>query len=255
MNFYPFHIGDYASHTRHLSLIEDLAYRRLIDAYYLNEKPITGSYELIARNIGMREYMSEIEYILLTFFEWKEEKGWINKRCDDEIAKYHAKAESARRANRIKTEQKSTLKSELKSDAVQNVTNNQEPITKNHIKTITPEGVSDDLWKEFLAYRKRHKAPVTDRITKRLITEAEKANKPLSEILELIMFKGWRSFDSAWVIQAEKKAKELPLATNEQIEYAYQHECGKDPKLARFNSYFEMKDFIIKQREKGAQRV
>lgn len=28
MHYYNFHIGDYASHTRHLSPIEDIAYRR-----------------------------------------------------------------------------------------------------------------------------------------------------------------------------------------------------------------------------------
>jgi len=35
MHYYQFNIGDYASHTRHLSDLEDLAYRRLLDAYYL----------------------------------------------------------------------------------------------------------------------------------------------------------------------------------------------------------------------------
>jgi hypothetical protein len=39
MHFYQFHIGDYKSHTHHLSLIEDLAFR-LLDHYYLHEAPI-----------------------------------------------------------------------------------------------------------------------------------------------------------------------------------------------------------------------
>ena len=34
MHFYQFNIGDYASHTRHLNPIEDIAYRRLLDIYY-----------------------------------------------------------------------------------------------------------------------------------------------------------------------------------------------------------------------------
>ncbi|NDH69342.1 MAG: DUF1376 domain-containing protein, partial [Gammaproteobacteria bacterium] len=33
MHYYQFHIGDYKSHTHHLSLLEDLAYRRLLDFY------------------------------------------------------------------------------------------------------------------------------------------------------------------------------------------------------------------------------
>ena len=39
MHYYSFNIGDYASHTRHLTAIEDLAYRRLLDLYYLHEQP------------------------------------------------------------------------------------------------------------------------------------------------------------------------------------------------------------------------
>jgi uncharacterized protein YdaU (DUF1376 family) len=54
MNFFPFHIGDYAAHTRNLSLIEDLAYRRMLDAYYLAEMAFNGSAADVARSIGMR---------------------------------------------------------------------------------------------------------------------------------------------------------------------------------------------------------
>ncbi len=131
MNFYPFHIGDYASHTRHLSIIEDIAYRRLIDAYYLAEKPLTGEPDLIARSIGMREYEEEVEYVLTIFFDCTPD-GYINKRADEEIAKYRAKADSARNANRIKSEKITALKPVLKSEPNQNVTNNQKPLTNNH---------------------------------------------------------------------------------------------------------------------------
>ncbi|RPP48164.1 hypothetical protein IPC1156_32430, partial [Pseudomonas aeruginosa] len=38
MNFYPFHPGDYMLRTAHLEPLEDLAYRRLLDLYYVGEK-------------------------------------------------------------------------------------------------------------------------------------------------------------------------------------------------------------------------
>ena len=82
MNFYPFHIGDYAAHTRHLSFMEDLAYRRLIDQYYLDESPLKGEPSLIARRIGMSDFSSDVQYILEVFFE-KEGDLWVSKRCDD----------------------------------------------------------------------------------------------------------------------------------------------------------------------------
>ena len=48
--------------------------------------------------------------------------------------------------------------------------------------------------------------------------------------------------------QMAQKAKELPLGSDKQIEEAYRIECGGDPAKARFNSYFEMKKFILDQR-------
>lgn len=207
MNFYPFHIGDYAAHTRHLSFMEDLAYRRLIDQYYLDECPLKGEPSLIARRIGMSDYSSDVQYILETFFE-KEEDLWVSKRCDGEIAKYRLKADSARNANRIKSEKITALKSELKSEPNHIVTKNQEP--KTNIKTLpTPEGVSIDLWSDFLAYRKRLKAPVTDRVLTRLVKESKDANMTLEQVLETMIFKGWRSFEASWMKSDVKQVEKV----------------------------------------------
>jgi len=65
--------------------------------------------------------------------------------------------------------------------------------------------------------------------------------------------RGWRSFKAEWIENQVIRQKQNPLITNEQIEEAYRAECGKDPKLARFNSYYEMKDYVIKQRELRAR--
>jgi uncharacterized protein YdaU (DUF1376 family) len=126
MNYYQFHIGDYAVHTRHLSLLEDLAYRRLMDWYYTNEKPIPPDPEKAARLIGMQDHAKEVSNILSDFF-LKSDAGYINKRCDKEISKYKEKADRAKNANshRWKSE------TDLKSDADQIPTTNQEPLTKN----------------------------------------------------------------------------------------------------------------------------
>lgn len=248
MNFYPFHIGDYISHTSHLSDAEDLAYRRLIDLYYQTEVPFPHDLHMLARKV---KSTTEIVDILLNeFFEFAD-NSWHNTRADREISKYHAMQDGGRKGAAIRW----AKGSDSPPNAKPMPTKNQEPLTKNHIKTTTPVGVSDDLWNDFLVYRKRLKAPITDRITKRLVSEAEKAKMPLTDVLELIMFKGWRSFEASWAQQTEQKAKELPLGTNEQIMHAYEHECGKDPKQARFNSYYDMKQFIITQREKGINRV
>ena len=66
MHYYSFNIGDYASHTRHLSLMEDLAYRRLLDFYYLHESPIKT--HDVARQINMRDYEQDVLTVLNEFF-------------------------------------------------------------------------------------------------------------------------------------------------------------------------------------------
>lgn len=85
MIWYKFHLGDYITHTLHLSDAEDLAYRRLLDLYYMSEKPIPLNTEEVARKIRLD--LDITESVLGEFFE-KTETGYRNARCDEEIAKY-----------------------------------------------------------------------------------------------------------------------------------------------------------------------
>lgn len=94
MFYFKFNIGDYASHTRHLTLVEDIAYRRLLEAYYLSERPLTDSIAAVARHIRMREYEKEVGDVLNEFFTLSE-LGWSNVRADREIEDYHAKIKQA----------------------------------------------------------------------------------------------------------------------------------------------------------------
>ncbi len=96
MNFYQFHIGDYAAHTRHLSPMEDLAYRRMLDAYYLHEGPLVGSPADVARLVGMREQVAEVEAVLREFFDG-DAAGWKHGRCDEELQRFRAMSEGGRK--------------------------------------------------------------------------------------------------------------------------------------------------------------
>lgn len=100
MNFYQFHIGDYAAHTKHLGLMEDLAYRRMIDLYYTSESPLPLDVDRIARLIGMREHKEEILCVLQDFFT-ENENGYVSKRCEKEISSYKAKACIAKSNGRL----------------------------------------------------------------------------------------------------------------------------------------------------------
>lgn len=90
MNYYPWHIGDYLAHTAHLSVIEDCAYRRLLDSYYLTEKALPLDFSACARLIRMREHVAEVECVLREFFT-ETPGGWAQARCEREIAIYRSK--------------------------------------------------------------------------------------------------------------------------------------------------------------------
>jgi len=95
MHYYQFNIGDYAKHTRHLTNLEDLAYRRLIDLYYDTECPLIRDVKKLARLINMRENEQEIQNVLGDFFILDGD-SFSQKRIDREITNYHSKADTAR---------------------------------------------------------------------------------------------------------------------------------------------------------------
>ena len=84
MNFYPFHIGDYASATRHLTWLEDAAYRRLLDVYYVKEGPLpTEKRQVYRLAVASTDDQREaIDTVLEEFFELTD-AGYTHMRCED----------------------------------------------------------------------------------------------------------------------------------------------------------------------------
>lgn len=140
MHHYPFHPGDYMLDTAHLEPLEDLAYRRLIDFYYISEAPIPLETESVSRRLRLG---SEVVSKVLTEFFDKQEDGWHQARCDAEIVAYKARADRARQngkgGGRPKTQGKKPSRNPPGSQqepsgnpAETGSKANQEPVTKNH---------------------------------------------------------------------------------------------------------------------------
>lgn len=144
MHYYQFNIGDYAAHTRGLTLLEDLAYRRLMDEYYLSEHPLNGNAFDVARLIGFVEHQKEVEYVLKRFFI--ESNGvFCHNRIDDEILFYKSKQEKASNAGKLSAKKRlennglsgnNEQTFNERSTDVQ-LTNNHEPITNNQLEENT----------------------------------------------------------------------------------------------------------------------
>ena len=96
MNYYPFHLGDYAAHTAHLEPMEDLAYRRMLDLYYMRECALPQDVAEVARLIRMRPHVESVEAVLREFFLNNDGEGWIHVRCEAEITKMQDKQAKAR---------------------------------------------------------------------------------------------------------------------------------------------------------------
>jgi uncharacterized protein YdaU (DUF1376 family) len=200
MNFYPFHIGDYLSHTNHLSNEEDLAYRRMIDIYYQSEQPFNDRSTLARR---IRTSVEIVDVILNEFFVLEDDGCWHNKRVDEEIAKYHGKLDQASRAGKASAE----ARLNKRSTTVQ-PTKNQEPITKNQIIN-TPEGVSESIFKDYLEVRKAKKAKWTQTALKGLQREAEKAKMSLQDVIQLCCERNWVGFKAEWANSQNPVSKQV----------------------------------------------
>jgi len=127
MHYYQFNIGDYKSHTEHLSDMEDLTYRRLLDWYYLHESPIPLDLDEVARQIRMRTHSECIAIVLREYFI-QTDGGWIHGRADKEIAKMGDKSAKAAESAKKRWEKDANA---MRTHSEGNATHNTVHITQD----------------------------------------------------------------------------------------------------------------------------
>jgi uncharacterized protein YdaU (DUF1376 family) len=192
MYHYPFHLRDYIAKTKHLSPIEDLCYRRLLDAYYTREGALPRSVDECARLICLRDHVKEIELVLLEFFELTE-NGFFNERCEQELERYRARGAKAKTAATARW----TAPTEKPK---------RSPAATTLFPDADPQVVSD-----FVSYRARVKAPITPTAVKGIYREAAKAELSINEALTMCVERSWRGFRASWVEKEEKKSNGFDL--------------------------------------------
>ena len=200
MHFYSFNIGDYMSHTVHLSLMEDLAYRRCLDIYYLHEKPLPEDATEVARLIRMPEHKPEVVQVLKEFFTHDVGTGYVHKRTDEEITKYQAKIQAASRAGKASA----LARSNASLTKVQ-PNKKQETLNKKQETNIKrPNNVTKKTWEDFLIHRKNLKKPLTETAFKGIKKEVSKTSISLEDALVMVQARGWQSFKSDWIEKEQK---------------------------------------------------
>ena len=237
MHYYQFHIGDYKSHTHHLSQMEDLAFRRLLDHYYLHEQPIKQ--RDIARQIGMREHEQDVLTVLNEFF-MSTDDGFINPRADDEIAKYRKFIEDGKRGAAKRWLKGGDGEGNSPPIATPIATNNHNPLTNNHkpkkekaTVVAAPEGVSEDVWDSFVKQRKTVRAVITPVVINSIAEQAKLAGWTLEKALAECAARGWRGFKAEWVAPKQTFAQQAADIARSTV--PAQH-TGRDPALLKIEA-------------------
>lgn len=251
MNYYPHHIGDFNSATRHLTRIERSVYRDLIDLYYDTEESLTLDFNALCRLIIARseEERTAVEQVLNEFFT-QTEQGWFHSRCDEEIQKYHANRQAksaAGKASAARRAQKTTKKPDTRSASDDPPSNsestdveqplngcatNQEPRTNNQepdkekntapakrarsysVAELVAFGVDAQVAEEFLAIRKRKRAALTSLALDGIRREADRVGWTLDAALRKCVERGWQGFEAAWVEKDLSAGRRVPAPEN-----------------------------------------
>ena len=154
MIWYKFHIGDYISHTMHLDDAEDLAYRRLLDWYYMSEKPLPLDVALVSRRIRLDEDV--VSPVLNEFFE-KTKNGYINARADDEIKAYNVRVDINRKVGKLAHKKTDKVTSTVAlSPPQQNRTDTEQNITTDANASMSGTAFPPCPHKELLKLYQKH---------------------------------------------------------------------------------------------------
>jgi hypothetical protein len=105
------------------------------------------------------------------------------------------------------------------------------------IKRVTPEGVLQNVWDDFLQLRKERRSAVTDTVMRGIKKEAQKAGLSLNDALEHCCVAGWQSFNAEWYANAKAKTATEKPWVKENREW-FDQAAGRSPTFEK--DIFEM---------------
>jgi uncharacterized protein YdaU (DUF1376 family) len=227
MNYVERHFGDWARDTAHLTMLEDGAYNRLVDLYYVREQPLPldlASCCRLVRAVSKPE-RAAVKSVLAEFFD-ETPDGWMHKRCDAEIERFRTKSGKARASANARwahSEGNADASANASPDAMRThsegnatrgrgqarshspVASSQKPVTKEPGESARsralprPDGVSEQVWNDWLALRKAKKAPVTATTLDEATSEAGKAGMTLNAFLREWCVRGSQGLKADWL--------------------------------------------------------
>jgi uncharacterized protein YdaU (DUF1376 family) len=209
--------------------MEDLAYRRLLDQYYLREGSLPADIQTTAKLVRMRSFAADVEAVLNEFFTLTE-SGWMHNRCESEIERMQDKQTKARASAQASVNARKAKSLNVRSTDANESSNERSTVAKEkqadvELPTPTPtptpkvvntkapavaapDGVDLSVWTDFVQLRKDKRAKLTDTALDGIKAEAAKAGWSLDAALRECCARGWVAFKAHWV--AEKSTTAAP---------------------------------------------
>jgi uncharacterized protein YdaU (DUF1376 family) len=219
--WYP---GDYARDTAHLTDLQDLYYRRLLDHYYMN-KSLPSDFEQLSRivKIHTKKEKNSLQFVLQNFFIFTP-TNYINLRVEKELAETaevsHKRRESAIKrwqeknanayangyANALQMDMQTGMQNGCKTDALSSPSPSsssskkktnpraKNPRTPPPSAFVLPDWIPSDAWNDFEDHRKTIRKPLTDKSRKLAVAELSKLRDlgyPPDDVLAQSILNGW----------------------------------------------------------------
>ena len=205
MHYYSHHIGDFIKATSRLTDSQAMAYLRLIWLYYDKDGLVENDSTQLAFEIGST--VETVSLIIKTYFEVDGEY-LKQSRCDKELQGYLNKSKGGKLGAKIRWGDKDSdslpIANPMPTQCDPNA--NHKPITNNHkpktnVKPITPDGVNDSIFADYMEVRKSKKAKWTQTALDGLNREAYKAGLTLEQVMILCCERNWGSFNAKWILE------------------------------------------------------
>ncbi len=247
MNYYQHHIGDFMRDTAHLSPVEECFYRRALDWYYVNEKPLPLELNQVHRYLraNTKTDKQAVSTVLSDFFK-KTASGFVHSRCEIELEKFRCKKDASKENGKLggRPKKNNDLQNLGVSDGLelglnlktQNnlnqepITNNQEPVTNIYsgaeesaqnlkpkritkkqkaINALVEMGVGEKFAEAVI--EKRKGSEFTELAIEEINLQADAVNLNFVQAIEFAAKQGWGSFRADWY--QNRIAKQQPVAT------------------------------------------
>lgn len=147
----------------------------------------------------------------------KKLKPWLDEVASDTLADCYQPASNllaeCYQPATTETEANTETNTEMEAEAIGTLSVGATEASSRSLRpSQPPDGVSETVWRDFLALRKANKSPLTESALNGIRREADMAGWSLQRALEECCVRGWKSFKAGW-IEEKRSASETRQST------------------------------------------